>query len=554
VEQIAARVEHGTTVGGHMAKVRRENGGRDGGATGESHESGHAARVVRLLARCRELVVRFGLAGYDPRPAPEESSMSTAVASLSVAKDRLAAIDQQHLLMFIDRLSAAEQQSLLAQVMALDTAALPALITQYVLSKPTAARPANIEPAPYYPHNHANTKHAWDRPYYQRLGEELLRAGKVAAFVVAGGQGSRLGFDGPKGCYPAGAVSNKPLFQMFAEQVLAASRRYGRVVPWYIMTSPLNDAATRAFFKEHRFFGLEPASVMFFPQGVMPSFDLKSGKILLAAPGEIATNPDGHGGAVRALQVSGSLADMRTRGIEHLSYFQVDNPHVRVCDPVFIGLHAHAPDSSKQMSSKMLAKAGPGEKVGVFCRVNGKMDVIEYSDMPAELSTATNTDGTLKFNAGSPAIHLISVAFLEKLASDPAFSLPYHRAEKKISHVDLFTGATVNPEHNNGVKLERFIFDALPLCASSLLFETDRVEEFAPIKNATGADSAESCRALQTLRAARWLKACGVSVPSKPDGSPDCVLEISALTATSVEELDVAKLPKAITAGAKMAM
>ncbi|MDX2116746.1 MAG: UDPGP type 1 family protein [Planctomycetota bacterium] len=474
--------------------------------------------------------------------------------TFAAAKDRLSAIGQQHLLTFFDRLSGAEQASLLAQIEALDIAALPGLISTYVTSKPTAARPANIEPAPYYPHDHSSTKHAWDREHYRRLGEGLLRAGKVAAFVVAGGQGSRLGFDGPKGCYPAGAVTNKPLFQIFAEQVLAATRRYGRVVPWYIMTSPLNDAATRAFFKEHRFFGLDPASVMFFPQGVMPSFDLKTGKVLLASPGEIATNPDGHGGAVRALHVSGALADMRARGIEHLSYFQVDNPHVRVCDPVFVGLHAHAPDSSGQMSSKMLAKAGPGEKVGVFCRVNGKMDVIEYSDMPAELSGATNADGSLKFNAGSPAIHLISVAFLEKLASDPAFSLPYHRAEKKIPHVDLGSGTTVNPDHNNGVKLERFIFDALPLCSTSLLFETDRVEEFAPIKNATGADSAESCKALQTLRAARWLKARGVNVPAKPDGSPDCVLEISPLTATSADELNAANLPRAIAAGSTLAL
>ncbi len=474
--------------------------------------------------------------------------------TLAAARDKLASIGQQHLLSFFDRLDLAAQSALLSQIAALDTAALPALINKYVTSKPVAARPASIEPAPYYPYDHNNTKHTWDREHYTSKGESLLRAGKIAAFVVAGGQGSRLGFEGPKGCYPAGAVTNKPLFQIFGEQVLAASRRYGKVVPWYIMTSPLNDAATRAFFREHAFFGLNQSDVMFFPQGVMPSFDIKTGQILLAGPGEIATNPDGHGGAVKALHVSGALADMHKRGIEHLSYFQVDNPHARVCDPTFIGLHTAAPDSSRQMSSKMLAKAGPGEKVGVFCRVNGKMDMIEYSDMPAEPSNATNADGSLKFNAGSPAIHLISVAFLDKLASDPAFSLPYHRAEKKIPHIDLASGAIVNPDTNNGVKLERFIFDALPLCDSSLLYETDRVEEFAPIKNATGADSAETCRALQTQRAARWLKSRGVTVPTKPDGSPDCVLEISPLTATCAAELDAAKLPKSIAPGSRLAL
>jgi UDP-N-acetylglucosamine/UDP-N-acetylgalactosamine diphosphorylase len=445
------------------------------------------------------------------------------------AQSRLAAAGQSHVLRFFDRLTKDQQHSLLAQVETLDLAALPSLIDSYVKNKPAASLPPDIAPAPFY-------RYA-DGPKFRAAGEALLRAGKVGAFVVAGGQGSRLGYEGPKGCYPATPVSGKPLFQVFAEQLLAARRKYGAVVPWYVMTSPLNHAATETFFRRHEFFDLGSENVMFFRQGVMPSLDISTGRMLMAAPGEIATNPDGHGGAIRALMVSGAIADMQRRGIEHLSYFQVDNPHVQICDPAFLGVHASAPDSSAEMSSKMVAKIGPDEKVGVFCRVNGKLDVIEYSDMPKALSEARNPDGSLKFIAGSIAIHILSRTFIEKLNNNASFSLPYHRAEKKVACIDIETGAPINPSSNNAVKLERFVFDALPLAKSSIVFETDRVEEFAPIKNATGADSVESSKSLQSLRAARWLTAAGANVPAKPDGTPDCVIELSPLAALDAEDL-----------------
>jgi UDP-N-acetylglucosamine/UDP-N-acetylgalactosamine diphosphorylase len=471
---------------------------------------------------------------------------------LPTLRARLDRVGQSHLLNFYDKLAPGEQQNLLAQVAAIDLEALPKLVDEYVKHKPTFALPPDVAPAPYYPYEAAaakseasgqNTgKRNYNPSVFARAGEDLLRAGKVAAFVVAGGQGSRLGFEGPKGCFPAGAVTNKTLFQLFAEQLLAASRTYGKPVPWYIMTSPLNHDATVAFFKEHSFFGLNAGDVRFFQQGVLPSLDITTGKVLLAAPGEVATNPDGHGGAIKALHVSGSLADMRRRGVEHLSYFQVDNPHVKILDPVFLGLHATAPDSSGEMSSKMIPKAYAEEKLGVFCLTGAstgkpKVEVIEYSDLPIALSKETLPDGSLRFNAGSIAIHALGVAFLEKLNTDAAFALPYHRAEKKIPCVDAGTGAKVTPTANNGVKLERFVFDALALCRASIVYETDRLEEFAPIKNATGVDSVESSKQLQTQRAAKWLEACGVKIPRKPDGTPDCVLEISPLTATSAQQL-----------------
>jgi UDP-N-acetylglucosamine/UDP-N-acetylgalactosamine diphosphorylase len=324
------------------------------------------------------------------------------------------------------------------------------------------------------------------------------------------------------------------------------------VIPWYIMTSPLNHEATTDFFEQHKCFGLRRDQIMFFQQGVMPSLDIRTGRLLLASPGAIATNPDGHGGSIRALHASGALADMRSRGVQHLSYFQVDNPLVRVIDPVFIGLHAAAADSSGEMSSKMVRKTDPGEKVGLFVRADSKTLVMEYSDMPRGLQTEREGDG-LRFNAGNIAVHILSVEFLERLATDVRYQLPYHRAEKKIPFYDADSGGEVSPAENNGVKLEKFIFDALPLCKNPIVYETLRSEEFAPLKNASGVDSAESSRALQSARAAWWLERAGVRVPRKPDGSPDCLIEISPRTASSFEELRP-RVPqgKSIAAGARV--
>jgi UDP-N-acetylglucosamine/UDP-N-acetylgalactosamine diphosphorylase len=257
---------------------------------------------------------------------------------------------------------------------------------------------------------------------------------------------------------------------------------------------------------------------------------------------------------------SGAVEDMRRRGVKHISYTQIDNPLVRVVDPLFLGLHAKAPDSSGEMSSKMIAKAHPGEKVGVFCRQGGKTAMIEYSDLPAELAGKVDASGRAVFNAGNPAIHVLSVDFVARLnTGGSGVSLPYHRAEKKVGYVDLSTGRKVEPEKPNAVKLEMFVFDALPLCASSIVVETDRVEEFAPIKNATGTDSVESCRRLQTLRAARWIAAAGCAVPMRGGtgggaAEPDCTLELSPLTAMTAEEARGVKWPASIPAGASVVL
>ncbi len=473
----------------------------------------------------------------------------------------LKSIGQEHVLEFFNSLTPDAQQALLAQVAGMNLHEIQRLVAEYVLQKPRLTLPERIDPPSWYPAASDASYGSRGPEHYRKIGEDLIRRGKVAVFCVAGGQGSRLGWEGPKGTFPAGPVTGKPLFQIFAEGIHASQIRHGCSIPLYIMTSPLNHGDTVGFFSSHEHFGLDPRNVAFFPQGVMPAFDAATGRILLASRAEISMSPDGHGGSLKALSASGAIENMRSRGVEVISYIQVDNPHVRVVDPLFIGLHAAAPDSSGEMSSKMLPKTGPKEKLGNFCRVNGRTTVIEYSDLPDNLAHQRDEKGELLFKAGSIAIHCLAVDFVERLNrsrgqtdSTPTLRLPYHRADKKVPFIDTTTGSRVEPAEPNAVKLEMFVFDALPLCQSSIILETDRVEEFAPIKNATGVDSVESSRQLQTERAARWLERAGVHVPRRADGSVDAVIEISPLTAVEARDLHSTALPARIEPGARIAL
>lgn len=471
---------------------------------------------------------------------------------LNSVKDRLAAVNQAHLLAHISKLESAEIAALLAEIQSLDLESLPALISKDVLARAALEVPSGIQPPLWYPLDPNEDSRSYEATRFHQIGEELIRAGKVAVFCVAGGQGTRLGWDGPKGTFPATPIQGKSLFQGFAEQLLNARVKYGRDIPWYIMTSPMNHGTTVAYFNEKHYFGLEPGSVRFFPQGVMPAFGADTGKILLAERGRIAFSPDGHGGSLRALGQSGALAEMRAGGVEIISYIQVDNPHVRALDALFIGLHAAADDSSAEMSSKMVPKTEPKEKLGNFCRTaDGRTMVIEYTDLPDELAEQVDANGELRFRAGSIAIHCLGVDFIERL-NDPksGIALPWHRAEKKVATIDSENGEVITPTQPNAVKLEMFVFDALALCESSIILETGRVEEFAPIKNLSGVDSAESARVLQMERHARWLEAAGVVV-ARDETSGDLLaqIEISGLTAVEAGDLSGLDLPARIEAG-----
>jgi UDP-N-acetylglucosamine/UDP-N-acetylgalactosamine diphosphorylase len=439
---------------------------------------------------------------------------------------------QEHLLAYYNELNLQQQSVLLDQVEKLEFKHIPGWIEQYIKKDGALTIPTKIDPAPAYPPVPKTSEQKEKYVKAKKLGEDLLKQGKVAGFVVAGGQGTRLGFDGPKGNFPISPIKKKTLFAIFGENILAASRKYGADIPWYVMTSPLNDNATKEIFEKANYFGLKKKNVIIFQQGTMPNFAF-DGKILMADKGTLATSPDGHGGSLKALADSGALADMKKRGIEYLSYWQVDNPLVYVLDPLFIGLHAM---DGAEMSSKALLKTGPLEKVGNFCLVDGKVTVIEYSDLPDEQAHRKNSDGSLMFELGSIGIHIISVSFVEKLNAGGGFALPFHKAIKKIPHIDA-KGNPVNPDKPNGVKLETFVFDALPMAKKSVILEALRSEEFAPVKNATGVDSAEVTYQMMIDRAAAWLESAGVKIPRKSDGTSDCILEISPVFALSKEEI-----------------
>jgi len=457
----------------------------------------------------------------------------------SAIKAELDKFGQSHLLKFYDSLSDADRQSLLNELSDIDFAEMDKLIKEYVLNKPKTAIPSDLGPAPFYPlaaRNADETKLYRDA---KARGVELLKEGKVSCLTVAGGQGTRLGFDGPKGTYPIAPVSGKTLFQYFAESIKRNGQKYGKPITWYIMTSLLNNQQTVEFFEENEFFGLDKSQVFFFTQGTMPAVAY-NGKLLLGSKNGLSLSPDGHGGTLLALRKSGALARMKQEGVEYLSYFQVDNPLIPVVDPLFVGLHDLV---KSQMSAIMLAKTGPFEKLGNFCVSKGRVEIIEYSDLPADLAEKRNADGSLAFIAGSPAIHVISRNFIEDLTKGGSLKLPWHRADKKVPFVDE-AGQPVSPTEPNAVKLESFIFDAMPLAEHTMVLEGDRKSVFAPTKNPTGVDSVESCREMIMERDARYLEAAGVKVPRDASGKLAAKIEISPLVAVSAD--DVASYVKKI--------
>ena len=454
------------------------------------------------------------------------------MAEYDAVKKKVEAHGQGHLLSFYKQLGPGQQAALLEQLASIDFDRLDQFLDQHAGATPPTLPTGDIQPPEIMP---AKPEDREAKDLYRQAakkGKELIAEGKVAPFVVAGGQGTRLGYEGPKGCMEATPVAHKPLFQLFAEQILATSERSGTSLPWYVMTSESNDVATRAYFRQHDFFGLAEENVFFLTQSSMPTIDFDR-KLLLNEKGLVATSPNGHGGSLLALRQSGALEDMARRGAEHISYFQVDNPLVRCLDPLFIGLH-HLKNA--EMSLKVLPKRGPMERLGNVCVVNGKLLIIEYSDMPEELATQTTEDGHLRFSAGSIAIHILSRTFVERLTSGDQCKLPYHRAEKRVPFLDD-TGTIVNPDSPNAVKLEMFVFDALQLAEKTVILETDRREEFSPIKNADGDDSLSTSLHDQLRRAAGWLESAGVAVPRDADGQVAAAIEISPLYADSPEEL-----------------
>ncbi len=372
-----------------------------------------------------------------------------------------------------------------------------------------------------------------------RAGKDFIRAGKTAFLTVAGGQGSRLGFEGPKGMFPISPIRGASLFQIFSEKVMAARKIYGVPMPWLIMTSILNYEDTVNYFEENAFFGLEENDIYFFKQDVLPSL-YPDGRLVLAPDGGLFKNPNGHGGVIEALKRSGMLDMLNERGIEELFYFQVDNPLVQVPDPLFLGWHLKY---GSEMSTKVIEKAYPEEKLGSIGLIDGKPGVIEYSDLDLDLKLARNEDGRLLYSHGSIAVHILNVDFLRKQEG----KLPYHLAFKSVKTLKpTDTGADIIEEE--AVKFEMFLFDAIPFARNPLFFETSRREEFSPLKNREGVDSIETCIRGQIEKYASWLERVGTRVRRDEKGMSVHKIEISPLFALDLEVLKTKRneIPKEI--------
>jgi len=449
--------------------------------------------------------------------------------------DSLKPFGQEHLLTFWNELNVSEQEILAAQIHSIDFAQIAQLYDRR--NEPaeslTLADKANDPPSYKFSTVTDPTPCKANKPITPReaveAGTELLRTGKVAFALVAGGQGTRLGFPHPKGMYPIGPVSGATLFQFHFEKVLAISRRFGHRVPYCIMTSPATHAETVEFLKDKNYFGLSAEDVFVFCQGTMPAVALDNGKVLLDSKGSIALSPDGHGGMLAAITKGSAsvLAQLRQRGIEYLFYNQVDNPLVRIGSPEFLGYHLL---SGSELTSQVIRKRLPNDKVGNIVEVDGRLYVIEYSDLPESVGRQTNPDGSLKIWAGSIAVHIFNVELLERTAKS-ASSLPFHYARKKVPYIDLQSGEQVKPEKENAIKFERFIFDLLPSAKNAVVVEVDPPNHYAPLKNAPGSatDSPETVKRDISAMHTSWLEQAGKVVPK---GVP---IEISPLDADSPE-------------------
>ena len=409
--------------------------------------------------------------------------------------ERLSAHGQQHVLHFFDQLAAEQQQSLLQQLEALDLDWLDrAIATEIEATDPSLISCYEQVIKPGDPRE----AEALDR------GKKALEQGRVGTLLVAGGAGTRLGFDGPKGAFPLGAISGNTLFQMHAERLVGLGRRYGVIPPLYLMTSPANHEETCRFFAEHDRFGMPAERVLIFPQGQAPAVD-ERGKLLLESAHSLVLTANGNGGLFAAMRDGGAFAHMHDVGVETISYIQIDNPLALSCDPLFTGYHLQA---ECQLSCKAIAKTGPFERVGNYARVGGRLGIVEYTEIPEALATEKDAAGELLYGYGNPGLFNWSREYAEQSA---AAELPVHKAHKKIAHIDE-SGARVEPSAPNGYKLETFALDTLLTAERTIVMACDRDAEFAPVKNASGTDSPESAQGLMTALFRNWITAAGGTV------------------------------------------
>ncbi len=397
----------------------------------------------------------------------------------SEAQAFLTAHHQEHLLRFYDTLTPAQQESLLTQISDLNLDR-----PQFTDRGTVAQKRGKFEPLGALTLEQISA----DKEKYRTIGLQAIRSGKVGAVLLAGGQGSRLGFEHPKGTYNMGKTRDLYIFECLINNLKKVTDAAGAFVPLLIMTSEGNDAETRAFLAEHSYFGYSAAHVHFFKQETEPAVD-ENGRILMSAPDQIVLSPNGNGGWFSSMQRAGMLELVQNAGIEWLNVFAVDNVLQQIADPVFIGATI---DSGCASGGKVVSKADPDERVGVLCLEDGKPSIVEYYEMTEEMRTRRDSSGNLSYRFGVILNYLFRVDDLMRtLDSD----FPLHVANKKIPHIDE-NGAFVKPETPNGYKFETLVLDMVHMQDSCLAFEVDRTKEFAPVKNATGVDSVLTAQAL----------------------------------------------------------
>lgn len=417
---------------------------------------------------------------------------------------------QSHLFQFWNQLTTEQQSTLLQQVSSIDFEQLGRLFHGHETSIDWSELAKKAVPPDAIRLEVQGTHGQVPNPRDAiACGEQAIRQGKVGMILVAGGQGTRLGFDQPKGMFRIGPVSNRTLFAMHADSLRGAMLRYNVSIPLYVMTSPATDRATQTYFASHQNLGLSADELTVFCQGTMPAIDVTTGNVLLETKSTVALSPDGHGGIVAALDRQGILRSAAERGIEHFFYAQVDNPLVRACDPLLIGHHILA---KSQMTTQVVAKRFATERVGNVVSIDGRTHIIEYSDLPDDVANRTNPDGTLALWAGNIAVHVLDRQFLVTAATE-SHSLPFHRALKAVPFVDA-NGEFVKPNAPNAIKFEKFVFDLLPTAAHAIVVEGEPSQVFAPVKNAEGAatDTPSATRDAIVRQHRQWLESAGMTI------------------------------------------
>lgn len=397
------------------------------------------------------------------------------------AKEKLTASEQTHLLRWYDTLPEREQEALLQQIEDLDLHLLDVFAAYNHSGEQTRGK---LEPL-----GAVTLEEIYqNRERFDNAGLDAIRQGRVGAVLLAGGMGTRLGFDKPKGMYNMGQTRELCIFACLINNLMEVVDRAGAFVPLFIMTSEKNDEDTRAFFKENKYFGYNEDYVHFFIQEMAPAVD-RNGKILLEEKGRIATSPNGNGGWFSSMIKAGLLPLLKREGIEWLNVFAVDNVLQRIADPAFVGATILSGATS---GSKVVGKADPLERVGVLCLEDGAPSIVEYYEMTEEMINRREPDGRLSYNYGVILNYLFRTECLEKLADN---NMPIHVVEKKVPYIDE-NGDLVKPEEPNAYKFETLVLDMVHMQEKCLSFEVDRNREFAPVKNATGVDSVDTAREL----------------------------------------------------------